>query len=385
MENNTIESILYLIKERYSQERVEVTKQRLQALWNLLPMTDRIPYVLYGMPLKQPPMLADDVSGEQRELITQLQTIYEHAEWPDDYVPGLVPGICQVMIPAYFGCTEERTSMTSRVKPVVHDPRDVYDLPELGFGPETPGGQMLERMRYFRRETRGLLPIYEADLQGPFSVASQVWGIENFLAAIYEYPNEVHHLLSRCTDAVIKFAELMRESVDGDWIPYHCVPAVWLPPGKGIAISEDLVAVVSPQVVREFMRPCLERIAAAFGGVFLHSCGSINHVIGELNQVSGLIGLNFSSSETDLPRLTEDASDSLVLTVHNSPVSCGNLPVLDIVQHVQLCGQVFRRSRGLCIIIGNFSFPWQTGMSAPLHGGNQTFLPTFSFHTFLFF
>ena len=354
MKNHKIEDLLHLIKECYPPERVAATKRRLQRLWNLLPTTDKIPYVLYGMPPKHPPSLADDAPGEQRELITQLQTIYEHAEWPDDYMPGLVPGICQVMIPAYFGCTEEQMSMTTRVKPVVHDPRDVYDLLELGFGPETTGGQMLERMRYFRRETGGLLPIYEADLQGPFSVASQVWGIENFLAAIYEHPDEVHYLLSRCTDVVIKFAELMRDAVDGDWIPYHCVPAVWLPPGKGIAISEDLIAVVSPQVVREFMRPCLERIASAFGGVFLHSCGSINHVIGELNQVHGLIGLNFSSSETDLPRLAEDARDSLVLTVHNSPVSCRDLPVLNVTQHVQLCGQIFRRNRvrGLCIIIG---------------------------------
>ena len=359
---NIVENLLNQIKDCYPPKRIQATQQHLSNLWELQPITERMPYVLYAMPVKQPPKLTEDMSGEQRELITQLQAILEHAEWMDDYVPGLSPGINQAMLPAYFGCTEETSPLTSRIKPVISNPHDVYNLPETGFEPETLAGRMLERMRYFHCETHGLLPVYEADLQGPFSVASQVWGIEDFLTAIYDYPDEVHHLLSLCTDVVIKFAKLMRDVVDNDWIPYHCAPAVWLPPENGIAYSEDLLAVVSPKIVREFIRPYSEQIANEFGGAILHSCGSINHIIDELNQIEGLIGLNFSSSETNLPLLAESADNSLVLTVHNSPVSCNGLPIPDAVEHIKLCKSVFRQSheRILCQIFGGIDMTPQS-------------------------
>jgi hypothetical protein len=354
MDNNIVENLLDQIKDRYPTERMQATKQRLQALWDNQTSTNRMSYVLYAMPLKQSPKLSDDMSGIERELITQLQAILEHATWSDDYVPGLSPGINQAMLPAYFGCTEETSPMTSRIIPVIHSPSDVYDLQEIGFGSETLAGKMLEKMSYFYNETQGMLPIYEADLQGPFSVASQVWGIENFLMAVYEYPDEVHHLLSLCTDVVIKFAKLMRDVVNNDWIPYHCAPAVWIPPEKGIAYSEDLLAVVSPKIVSEFISPYCERIASEFGVALLHSCGSINHIIDELNQVDGLVGLNFASSETDLPLLAEYADDSLVLTVHNSPVSCNGLPIPNAIEHIKLCKSVFRQSHAkiLCQVFG---------------------------------
>jgi len=354
MDNDLIENLLSQIEDRYPTERIQTTKQRLQALWDHQPSTNRMPYVLYAMPLKQPPKLSDDMSGNERDLITQLQAIIEHAEWSDDYIPGLSPGINQAMLPAYFGCTEETSPMTSRIIPVINSPNDVYNLPEMGFGSETLAGKMLDKMSFFNRETHGMLPVYEADLQGPFSVASQVWGIESFLVAVYEYPNEVHHLLSLCTDVVIKFAKLMRDIVDNNWIPYHCAPAVWLPPEKGIAYSEDLLAVVSPKIIREFIRPYCEQVAKEFGGVILHSCGSINHVIDELNQIDGLIGLNFASSETNLPLLAESADDSLVLTVHNSPVSCNGLPIPNAVEHIRLCKSVFHQSHKkiLCQVFG---------------------------------
>lgn len=140
-----------------------------------MPESGRIPYVIYGEPIKQLPVLPENILVNERELVKQLQYILEHADWNDDYFPGLSPGICQAAIPSCFGCTEETASMSTRVKPAIQNPGDVYLLPEIGFGPETAGGEMLERMRYYREKTRGLLTVYEADLQGPFSVASQIW------------------------------------------------------------------------------------------------------------------------------------------------------------------------------------------------------------------
>lgn len=351
--SNIIEKQLGQIHERYAPDRVESTKSRMKRFWNHTPDFGRIPYVVWGGAPKQMPEFPKDTPENDRELVTQLQGILEHAEWEDDYFPALSPGVRQVTIPSYFGCVEETASASVRVKPAIAEPKDVYTLPEVGFGPETPGGEMLERMKYWRKMTHGLLPLYEADLQGPFSVASQIWGIEEFMFAVYDYPEEVHHLLQRCTDAVIRYAKLMNEAADGDLIPFHCMPAIWYPREKGIAVSEDLVAVVSPSIVKEFVRPYLEQIADAFGGVFMHSCGSINNVICELNHVKGLVGLNFSDCETDLEKALGEVEKSLFIISHNSPVNRTDLPLLNPIQHIELCTRAFTQSKvhGLSIVI----------------------------------
>lgn len=359
-----IEDQLEQIQKKYNPSRVESIKNRMIEFWNRSSGTGRIPWVTFGFNSEFTPETPENISENDKGLIDQLQSIIEHADWNDDYYPALSPGVRQVTIPSYFGCIEEFSSASLRVKPAIKDPMDVYKLPVAGFSPETPGGEMLEKMKYWRRMTHGLLPLYEADLQGPFSVASQIWGIEEFLIAAYDSPDEVHHLLQRCTEAIIMYGKLMYEASDGDMIPFHCMPAIWYPRERGIAVSEDLAAVVSPSIVKEFVRPYLEQVAKAFGGVFMHSCGSVNNVISELNKVEGLVGLNFSSCETDLKKALSDVDKSLFIVSHNSPVNRIDLPLLSPMQHAELCAQTFTENKvnGLCMVM-----PCTWGLNAKEH------------------
>ncbi len=347
-----VDDLTMQVQEKYPKERIMALKERMNDFWNRKPASGRIPYVVWDMWPKNMPKLPEGISREDKCLIEQLQGIIEHADYEDDFFPALSPGVRQITIPSYFGCTEETASASVKVKPAINDPMDVYSLPEAGFGPRTPGGEMLERMKYWRRMTHGLITLYEADLQGPFSVASQIWGIQEFLFAIYDNPDEVKHLIKRCTAAVIEYARQMNEAAEGDIIPYHCQPAIWYPGERGIAVSEDLAAVVSPQVVGEFIKPFLEEIAAAFGGVFMHSCGSINAVLDELCDIEGLVGLNFAASETDLDKVVNDLKKPIFIVSHNSPVNRPDLPLLTSVQHAEKCSSLFSEKKvsGLCII-----------------------------------
>lgn len=337
----------------YPKDRLGAIRRGMEAFWNRAPGADRIPRAVFGLGPKALPAVPEGADEDERELISQLQCIVEHAPWGDDYCPGLSPGIRQVTIPAYFGCGEEFSSASVRVRPAISAPEDVYALPALGFGDETPGGGLLRRMRRWRKMTRGILPLYEADLQGPFSVASQIWGVQEFLTALYDSPDAVHALLGRCTDAVIEYARLMAEAAEGDLIAFHCMPAIWYPREKGIAVSEDLLAVVSPRAVREFIRPYLERIAGAFGGVFVHTCGNLNPVMREINEVNGLVGVNFSSCETDIGEAMRIIDPRLFVVSHNSPVSCADLPVLTPVGHAEACARAFagRHAAGVCVVV----------------------------------
>lgn len=360
MENHSVELIIDQLinnaQEVYPKARIERIKERTENVWYHRDNQDRIVHIFMGTaPDKDIPPLPDDITPDQKELIYQLQSVINHSKWDDDFFPALSPGLKQIIIPSYFGCIEEIASASTRVKPAIHDPSDVYNLPDVGFVPDNDGGVMLEKMKYFHQRTKGLFPLFEADMQGPFSVASQIWGVQNFLIALYDSPKEVHYLLQRTTNAVIEYMKLMDKVAEGDLVPYHCMPVLWYPREKGVAVSEDLAAVVSPKTIKEFVRPYLEQIAEAFGGVVMHSCGSINHVIGELNQIKGLVGLNFSSTETDLPLLAKTINPNIAIVCHNSPVHRPDLPLLSQLEHIVHCKKVFTENNinGICLI-----FPW---------------------------
>lgn len=359
-----IDRLVEKVLEKYPPARTRQIRERMDGLWYNRPLQDRMAYTLVNLPPENLPELPEDISPWDKELVEQLQCIVEHSSWQDDFYPAISPGIKQITIPSYFGCIEEIASASSRVKPVIHDPSDVYRLQDTGFVPGTDGREMLDKMKYFYQKTRGLIPLYETDMQGPFSVASQVWGVENFLLALYENPEEAHYLIGKCTDAIIHFFHLMYEACDGNVIPFHCMPVLWYPKEKGVAVSEDLVAVVSPSIVEEFVNPYLRKLADTFGGVFMHSCGKINHVIGALNKIAGLTGINFASTETDLPLLAREARPDLVLVSHNSPVNNTGLPLLNQQQHMDQCRDTFQQCsrNGICIL-----FPWNADLKVETH------------------
>ena len=328
----------------YPDARKDRARARMQSFWNGEPVKDRVPYV--ALHLEGVQDIPEDISLFDRELIGQLSAIARHGrEWDDDYYPALSPGVRQLTLPSYFGCVEEFSSESVKVKPVISDPEQVYSLPRLAYDdPAAAGGDMLARMRRWREATDGRISVYETDMQGPFSVASQIWGIEEFLLACYDTPDEVHYLINACTEVLIGFTRRMLAVTKGDLIPLHCMPYLWYPKEKGMAVSEDLVAVVSPGIVEEFMNPYLTKIADAFGGVTVHTCGNMNHVIPALCEVPGLVGLNFSSSETDLKKALRIKRSDVRILCHGSPVKTEGLSLLTPLEHAKYCGDCAREA-----------------------------------------
>ena len=136
--------------------------------------------------------------------------------------------------------------------------------------------------------------MYITDIQGPFSCAAQMWGIQGFLCDMRECPNEAHHLLSLCTDAIIAY--------------FH------------------------------------EKIGEAFGGIMTHTCGNMNHLAGVMNGMKTLKCVNFSASETDLRQYAREHDSKAALLVHKSALSINGLPLLDTEGHIRLCKEVQEES-----------------------------------------
>ena len=360
--NNTADKIITELLDRidktYTEQRKAKIRSRMNAFWDGEYPADRMPYTILDLAFDLE--IPESITGFDRELILQLHSIAKHGEiYDDEYYPALTPGVRQVVLPSYFGCIEEHASDSVKVKSIISEPEDVYTLPEVGFTKESAGGEMLEKIRYWREKTNGRIAFYIADMQGPFSVASQVYGIEEFLFSCYENPEEVHHLINKCTDVFIKFMDEMFNIVGEDLVTIHSLPCLYLSQEKGIAFSEDLVAVISPGIVKEFINPYAERIAKKYKGIVIHTCGAMNYVIDALMEIPGLIGVNFSTCETDLEDMAEKIRDKIIIVSHNGPITTGILPLLNPLEHVEHMGNLLRKYNvnGYTIVINHVNTP----------------------------
>jgi len=337
-----VDFLLDELDQVYPDSRKTAIRQRMQDFWAGKMPQDRFPYAAmeYGAPCTDFP---SDAAPAQRDLICRLHNLVQHGKrWQDDHYPALSMDIRQVNLPSYFGCVEEFASKSVRVRPEISDPEDVYNLPRTHFAPGTAGCETLDTLALWRKMTRGRVSFFEPDMQGPFSTASQVWGVEDFLLACYESPEEVQYLIDQSCDAVLEFTQKMTDAVEGDMLRFHCHPCLWYPIEKGLAVSEDLVAVVSPKISEQFMVEPLTRIARETGGVCVHTCGSMNHTIPVLCQVPGLMALNFSSAETNVAQAMEQKRKDVRLVVHNGLLATPGNVKLSPLEHIRHMGELSR-------------------------------------------
>jgi uroporphyrinogen-III decarboxylase len=186
-------------------------------------------------------------------------------------------------------------------------------------------GEILETTRFFYNATEGRLPIQMPDMQGPLDLAANMLGTERLMMEMYDHPASVHRLLERMTNDFINYMQLQKVASGDTLVPIHCMPTVWLPHGRGMSLSEDMLAVISRRFYPTFARPYNERLADAFGQVVIHSCGSWEHNLAGLAQTRGLLGVNFGVSETDPERVAAQFGQRVVLLMHHTTVTCKGL------------------------------------------------------------
>jgi hypothetical protein len=302
-------------------ERVEKSKAFLRRLWCL--ENDERPAFLIsyvgprvrgGRPIRSAlfstegeDTVRDRLLDPAKFLKAQLAEIDDQMSLQGDFVPCLCPAFGVINIPAAFGCEVVwwEDNFPS-VKPLaLGDPAGVYDLrrPTLSSGEM---GRILDTTRHFIEKTEGRIPIRLTDIQGPLDSAALIMGHTEFFTAIKTHPWEAHHLLQLITDFTIESAKGQRSLVRGSGVEF--VPSLfqpWIPDGFGISVSNDACVMISAEEHDEFCIPYLNQISAAFGGLYIHSCGNWLHQIPSLTKVRGLRGLEFGVSETPFAPVAE--------------------------------------------------------------------------------
>ena len=268
----------------WNSQSTKAKKKRWEALWEL----DDIPRPLWFIPATPVMALATKFLDEKRS-VTKLfsdrdvqlkeslkfNRFFGMAQkfWSrDDFIPQLQAQMGVGIFASAFGCEvdfpeDQFPRAHSLIK--AGDPAERANELKLPDVRDGLLGEVLDFAEYFNKKAGKKYPVAMTDLQGPIDSAYLVWDSCDFMMAMYTNPDEVHRLMRLCTDLLIKFVKEYRSKVD-ELVPSHFPPA-YLPDGKGITLSEDVLAVISPDLYEKFSLPYVNEISEEFGGVVIHS------------------------------------------------------------------------------------------------------------------
>lgn len=201
-----------------------------------------------------------------------------------------------------FGCKPIEIGTVINAKPIVYDVEDIYGLnipervEECGFYPE-----ITKRMQEIVRRV-GDVGFVSSDTQSPIDVLTEIVDMEECLCAMYDNSEPIHYLLDQITKAISRVTKYQKTLVK-NWIGFgHDYP---LP--KGIHLSDDNAAFLSPETYKAFGRPYAERLAEEFGGATLHCCMGYKQNIQAMAETKGFLGfdpqLAFHQYEDILPHV----------------------------------------------------------------------------------
>lgn len=154
---------------------------------------------------------------------------------------------------------------------------------------------VLEAIRILKEEVGDFLPISSLTL-GPFSLAAELAGVENFMLWILRKPDYVREFVDFATDVIIEYAKAQYRA------------------GSDIVQIADPTAsleLISPDMFRNLAKPALTRVADSLGGMkVLHICGRTEEIIPDMVE-TGFDGI--SIEEADIASVKPRVRDVKIL------------------------------------------------------------------------
>jgi hypothetical protein len=213
-------------------------------------------------------------------------------DWTDD-LPFLEPWIGTGVYANAFGCPYHfRDDNAPHVRYRYHKIEELRGVAYPDYRKSEIMTMVLDCIDCFRERTHDSLPIALTDTQSPFDTATLVLDAAEFFAACYTEPEIVADFLQKITDLIAEFSRVQIGRIGPKLFtqPGHLMPSVV--GGPGISISDDNLAVSSPQVNRRFALPMDEQLAEQFGGLAIHSCGVWTHTMAMLRDSPNVTGID---------------------------------------------------------------------------------------------
>lgn len=233
----------------------------------------------------------------------------------DDFVPAIGVGAGTCAMATAFGCRESEASGVYWVEPCITRLEEIDTLRKPAVTDGKLGGVLAET-RACAACADERMPIRVMDFQSPFTTVEQMLGSDRFFLMPYDEPARLHALMDVVTDYAIDFFTAQMDAAGPQCCPGSW-PSFWFPRCAGIQMSDDNLVNVSPDVYVEFVVPYNNRIAQAFGGLFLHSCTITEAHLPALQALRGLTGINCDiSTSVSTARLLELFGDDIAICPH---------------------------------------------------------------------
>jgi len=279
--------------------------QKREAIRNawLLRQTPQVPFIVEVGETHH--ATSEFIADAAADLAWQETHCSELAEIGDYFIPNLKPNLGIGVVAAAFGCEwisdPEKDPWT---KPIIGEanPQDVETLKMPDPARSGMNALAFERIQYFQQHSA--LPLRLVNVPSPLVTASLIWEYTSFIAATITHPRLVHALLDKVTEATIQFVRLQLRMIGSRLFAMSHEPW-YLPLELGIRISDDTAAVMSPRSYREFGVPYNKRLSDAFGGIVVHSCGDIGHVLPAMLEIPGLRGIDLVAPQNDWRKVRE--------------------------------------------------------------------------------
>ena len=227
------------------------------------------------------------------------------ARWSDDFhrqregvydygLPNIKPNVGIGIIAAAFGCEYTVNNEADPwIKSIISED-NVDDVHKLAVpDPETnPVFQMVWKRLAALMELSPL-PLRMANVPSPLVTASMIWDYTSFIEGLLVFPDEVHVLMEKVTEATIIYIREQFKRIKNLYSVGH-ESIVPIPRSVGVRLSDDTAALLSPDLYREFGVKYLNKISREFGGVVVHSCGDVQYVVPAMMEIEGLRGLDFT-------------------------------------------------------------------------------------------
>jgi hypothetical protein len=151
------------------------------------------------------------------------------------------------------------------------------------------------------------------DFQGPMNTLALVFDQQELMVAMYEEPAAIHAALTAITDTRIAYHQRLRRELGGGRVIGNIWPYTIVPEHLGVALTQDMMPLLSPGLYRDFELPQLRRIADALGGLHIHCCGKYAQHLPAL-RASGipLLALEFHHPFTPFAEVHRVFGDDIV-------------------------------------------------------------------------
>jgi hypothetical protein len=269
------------------------------------------------------------------------------------------------VVAAAFGCKatvneEADPWITALIKEENVD--DVYKL-QVPDPVNNPVYQKVwDRIDYLQSHSN--LPLRVVNVPSPLVTASLIWDYTSFIEGTLAYPEEVHALMEKVTQATILYIKEQFKRIKNLYGVSH---EFWYVPREvGVRVSDDTAALLSPNLYREFGVKYNSMIAKEFGGIVVHSCGNVENVVEPMMETENLRGLDFTIPQTaNWERIRNAAAGKTALCLRHFYWDHGNNTV-DMAEYTKKIVDFFGR-KGVFIETSTETHEEAVALSEKLH------------------